>query len=186
MRNLLKVLFISLFLVCSSNSLAAEYSRMQFTDGWNGLPKSCMDVRDVVLKRDAVVPAVFDKKCKITKGQWLDPYTNAKFTNSALLDIDHIVPLKFAWDHGADKWTYEQRNALANDPENLLAVAQSANRAKGESSPLHWMPANKNYWLTYLDKWDRIIAKYKIPVNQSEKDAVTFLRTKVPKKGVIK
>ncbi|NMO01316.1 HNH endonuclease [Gordonia sp. TBRC 11910] len=38
--------------------------------------------------------------------------------NSSAVQIDHIVPLSYAWDMGASGWSASQRADLANDPAN--------------------------------------------------------------------
>lgn len=56
------------------------------------------------------------------------------------VDIDHIVPLSWAWKYGANKWTQEKREQFANDPRNLIAVEASLNRQKGDKGPDEWLP----------------------------------------------
>ena len=41
----------------------------------------------------------------------------------------HVVPLKWAWDHGADTWSRDKREKFANDPVNLWSVELSLNRS---------------------------------------------------------
>jgi hypothetical protein len=38
---------------------------------------------------------------------------------------------------------------FANDPLNLLAVAASANRQKGDGGTVTWLPANKSFRCSY-------------------------------------
>ena len=40
------------------------------------------------------------------------------------LDVDHVVPLAWAWNAGAWRWTPERRREFANDPASL-AVEQA-------------------------------------------------------------
>ncbi|MGM0953782.1 MAG: HNH endonuclease family protein [Pseudomonadota bacterium] len=51
--------------------------------------------------------------------------------DASKIDIDHVVPLKWAWQHGANKWTKEKRERFANDPRNLWSVELSLNSQKG-------------------------------------------------------
>lgn len=52
---------------------------------------------------------------------------------------------------GADKWTTEQRQKLANDLENpqLLAVTDNVNQEKSDSGPEEWKPPLGEHSLFY-------------------------------------
>ncbi|WP_236079024.1 HNH endonuclease family protein [Marinobacter nauticus] len=49
--------------------------------------------------------------------------------NAAEVDIDHVVPLNWAWGHGASSWPRQKREKFANDPVNLIPVEASLNRS---------------------------------------------------------
>lgn len=46
--------------------------------------------------------------CQVAVGQWYDPYSGETFTDSAAVDLDHIVPLKFAHGHGDYRWARDK------------------------------------------------------------------------------
>ena len=73
--------------------------------------------------------------CGVMRGRWLDPYTGMVFTDSSDLDIDHLVPLHWAWMHGAWAWSDTVRSDFANDPRNLFAGDDGTNRQKGAKGP---------------------------------------------------
>ena len=92
-----------------------DYRRSAFGDAWDddndapGGHNGC-DTRDDILNRDLVdVTYVFTKRCPnaVATGTLHDPYTNAiiAFQRGAkvgeAVQIDHIVPLAYAWDMGA-------------------------------------------------------------------------------------
>jgi len=81
-------------------------------------------------------------------------------TDPEKLDADHVVPLKWAWEHGASAWTDEQREAFANDSDNIVMVLAAANRSKGAKGPDDWMPPNRAYHVQYLERFDAICKKY--------------------------
>ena len=87
--------------------------------------------------------------CVVISGVLDDPYTATviRFVRGAgtsdEVQIDHIVPLSWAWGYGAGGWTEDQRKAFANDPRNLRAVEGSANMSKGDSGPGEWMPGER-------------------------------------------
>ena len=133
-----------------------DYRRAAFGDSWtddNNAPgghNGC-DTRNDVLDRDLVDKTyVSIKRCPtaVATGTLHDPYTNATIAFvrgdqiGASVQIDHIVPLAYAWDLGARNWTDEMRLRFANDPANLIAVAGQANQDKGDQEPADWMPPN--------------------------------------------
>jgi hypothetical protein len=53
--------------------------------------------------------------CVATAGSWFSPYDGAAWAAASDLDIDHVVPLKNAWESGAWDWTTARRESYAND-----------------------------------------------------------------------
>ena len=100
------------------------------------------------------------KRRKVDAGRWYDFYTAQYFTNSADLDIDHIVPLSNAHRSGAAHWTEGQRKIFANDINNLLVVDDATNQSKSDKAPHEWLPPNKHYWCDYGKKWRAVKDKY--------------------------
>ena len=76
----------------------------------------------------------------MVSGRWISPFTGKVIQNSSEIDIDHVVPLKWAWDHGANTWSRDKREKFANDPANLWSVELSLNRQKGAQEPEDWLP----------------------------------------------
>lgn len=113
-----------------------DYRRSAFGHPWDdrndapGGHNGC-DTRDDILDRDLVDKTyVSIKRCPnaVATGTLRDPYTNTTvaFQRGASVgqsvQIDHIVPLSYAWDMGAYRWPNSERMRFANDPANLLAV----------------------------------------------------------------
>lgn len=147
--------YFLIVLLFISSIATGEYNR----DDWGDWSKSCFSTRDIVLLRDSE-KKVHIVNCKVEHGWWVSPYDQKIFIYPAGIDIDHIVPLKYAHDHGAANWSVDKKLKFANDLDNLLSTSASSNRSKGEKSPFRWMPPNKQYWCTYLNKWNFIIHKY--------------------------
>jgi hypothetical protein len=118
-----------------------------------------LNSRDRILESQSIIPVII-KNNHVVHGLWECPYTGIMITEERQVDIDHIVPLKYAWDHGAYSWTSEKRDKFANDPENLLAVSFSANREKGDKGLNEWLPKMCDYQLTYIKKFNYICIKY--------------------------
>ena len=159
---------------------ADDYRRAAFGEAWDddnpapGGHNGC-DTRDDILDRDlADKTYVSTKRCPqaIAAGTLRDPYTNATVAFvrgnqvGASVQIDHLVPLAFAWDMGARHWSDEMRIRFANDPANLLAVAGEANQNKGDQPPGSWMPPNDAFWCQYAVQFIAVLRGYDLPVDE--------------------
>ncbi len=128
---------------------------------WSDLDNDCMDTRNETLKSQAsgTVKLTLDG-CKVIAGLWLDPFSGNEYSNTSDLDVDHIIPLKWAHMHGASNWSKRKKEQFANDPANLLAVYDRLNQSKGAKGPDAWMPPNHGFRCKYLEKWQHILRKY--------------------------
>ena len=126
--------------VSAASQSSGKYNREMF-DHWSDDDGNCINTRhELLMKLSTSTVDTGKNKCTAERGRWLDPYTGKTFYNARDLDVDHVVPLKWAWDHGADQWTDEKRKQFANDEANLFAVQASVNREKGAKGPLEWLP----------------------------------------------
>lgn len=128
-----------------------------------------------VLNRDLTNITMNDKG-KIASGTLeSDPYTGQtiEYTrgNGAQVDIDHMVALKDAYISGADKLSSSERESLASDPDNTIAVQSKANRSKGSSSADEWLP-QESYQCTYVSHQILVKTRYSLIVSESEKDTM--------------
>lgn len=142
-----------------------EYDRGEFTH-WVDDDRDGQNTRQEVLIAFSLSPVEFtsDTQRTVAAGEWYGRYTGETFTTSRHVDVDHIVPLAWAWENGAWAWTASLRRAFANDPRNLLPVSASANRSKGAKGPLEWMPALESYHCEYLLRWKDVLQAYDLPV----------------------
>ena len=144
---------------------------------WTDSDGDCQDARQEVLVTESRIGPDFrtDRKCRVTSGEWLAPYSNTVVTDPGKLDIDHMVPLGNAHVSGASSWSANQRERYANyldDPQHLIAVTASANRSKGARGPEDWKPANRSYWCQYAVDWITIKDDWGLTVTQREQDAL--------------
>ena len=166
----------------SSSKFSTKYDRDKF-DHWSDDDGNCINTRhELLMKQSTSTVDVGSNKCTAVRGRWLDPYTGKTFYNARDLDIDHLVPLKWAWDHGADKWDNEKRKQLANDEANLFAVQASVNREKGALGPLDWLPPDTAFHCQYVTRFKRIVIKYKLELSSNESIAMDDLFKKVCKR----
>lgn len=140
---------------------SAKYSRNEFGRGWADEDKDCQNTRQEILISLSTAPVRFsdDRECRVTFGRWISMYSGEVIFDASKLDIDHIVPLKWAWDHGANEWSKEKREKFANDPVNLVAVEASLNRQKGAKGLDEWLPPKNQ--TQYKAKFERIWKVYK-------------------------
>jgi hypothetical protein len=138
---------------------------------WIDTDKDCQNTRHELLLAGSSVPVTFksDKQCNVLVGAWYDSYSNETYTISKDLDLDHIIPLKFAHGHGGDKWSRERKKQFANDYDNLLLVNASLNRQKGSKGLDEWLPPHHQYRCEYIDKFNAVMTKYDLSYIPSEK-----------------
>jgi hypothetical protein len=128
---------------------------------WSDFDGDCMNTRHEILQQQAVGSVrLSPDHCYVSSGVWNDPYSGKTFTRASDLDIDHIVPLKWASDHGGALWSPNKKERFANDPVNLLAVDDALNQAKGARGPSEWMPPNHKFRCEYLGMWQSVLKAY--------------------------
>lgn len=146
------------------------YERAEFGDGWASAVGPGCDTRDAVLARDLTDTTVEDG-CDVTAGTLHDPYSGQTSTGpSRRIDVDHVVPLALAWRTGAADWSSDRREAFANDPANLRAVAAGPNRAKGDKGPEEWMPEAGR--CSYARSFAEVAAQWELTVSPARVHAI--------------
>ncbi|MFF8993992.1 HNH endonuclease family protein [Streptomyces sp. NPDC014983] len=151
-----------------------------------GARNSC-DTRDDVLICDLHdVRFRAGSRCIVVSGTLSDPYTgqDTAFTRgprtSLAVQIDHVVALSDAWQTGAQTLTQAQREALANDPLELVAASGPANTHKSDADAASWLPANKTYRCAYVARQIAVKAKYRLLVTLAEHTAMTRVLNTCP------
>ncbi|HCA02674.1 HNH endonuclease family protein [Vreelandella alkaliphila] len=154
----------------TSTTSNSEYSRSQFGHGWSDDDGDCQDARaEALIASSTVQPVQFasDDRCRVTRGRWISPFTGEVIQNSSDIDIDHVVPLKFAWDHGASDWPRDKRIRFANDPVNLFPVEASLNRSKGARGLSEWMPPAGQ--CGYASRFVRVATIYGVTLPEADR-----------------
>ena len=144
---------------------------------WTDADGDCQDARQEVLLAESQITVSYrtDRKCRVTTGQWLAPYTGTVVMDPGKLDVDHMVPLGNAHVSGAWRWNAAQREGYANhlaDPQHLIAVTASANRSKGARGPEEWKPDDRSYWCQYAVDWITIKDTWDLTVTAQEHRAL--------------
>lgn len=135
--------------------------RRQDWKHWSDLDNDCMNTRHEILKDQSVGKVKLSPNgCHVSSGKWVDPFSGKTFYRASDLDVDHVVPLKWANNHGGSNLNRVLKEKFANDPANLLAVDDGLNQAKGAKGPTEWMPPNQAFRCQYLGIWQSILAAY--------------------------
>ena len=161
------------------------YDRAQYGQAWSddvdvvGGHNGC-DTRNDVLRRDlrAVVIKPDTHGCVAAAGTLTDPYSGRMVDfvrgpgTSTVVQIDHVVALADSWQTGAAQLTAQQRQDLANDPLELLAVDGRVNEAKGGSNAASWLPPAKTFRCRYVARQIAVKTRYRLWVIPAERDAM--------------
>ena len=156
------------------------YDRGEFGQRWADVDRDGCDQRNQVLARDlndvGFRPGTRD--CVVLSGALLDPYTGEGVPflrgerTSADVQIDHVVALSNAWQTGAQQLTEDDRELLANDPLNLLAVDGPTNGSKGDGDAATWLPPARGYWCEFVARQVAVKAKYRLWVTPPEAETI--------------
>jgi hypothetical protein len=145
-----------------------SYSRVAF-GGWADSDGDCQNTRHELLIARSLRPAELRTDgCLVLMGSWIDPYSAELQRQASEVDIDHLVPLKFAWEHGAWDWTADKMAQFANDPTNLVITQKSLNRSKGSDGPLNWLPPNDAFKCTYINDFLSVMDRYSLVLVEDE------------------
>ncbi|OIH92825.1 HNH endonuclease family protein [Curtobacterium sp. MCBA15_001] len=157
---------------------ATGYDRTaDFGTAWLDVDHNGCDTRNDVLARD-LTDVVRPGGCRVMSGVLVSPYTGQTVdfvrgeTTSTLVQIDHVVALENAWTTGAQQLTEAERQALANDPENLFAVDQHSNAQKRSGDAATWLPADTAFRCTYVEHQITVKSTYRLWVVPAERDAM--------------
>lgn len=161
------------------------YDRAQFGQAWSdavtvdGGRNGC-DTRNDVLRRDLAGVRLDPSTggCVVLRGTLIDPYTGTSIPfvrgpdSSREVHVDHVVALSNAWQTGAQQLDAQQREDLANDPLNLLAVQGSANAQKGDGDAATWLPPRTAYRCDYAARQIAVKQRHDLWVTPPERDAM--------------
>jgi len=139
---------------------STKYNRKSWAH-WSDFDGDCMNTRHEVLLSQADGPVKKSPDgCYVSTGTWNDPFSGKILHRASDLDVDHVVPLKWASVHGGVSWSKSKKEKFANDPLNLLAVDDGLNQSKGAKGPTQWMPPNHKFRCAYLGHWQIVLSKY--------------------------
>ena len=165
---------------------SAGFDRDLFVD-WIDADGDGCDTRDDVLIAESLTPVTIGKSCWISGGSWVSAYDGLATKNPGDLQIDHMVPLKEAWDSGAAGWIADRREAYANDlgdERSLRAVSSSSNQSKSDHDPADWMPSMSSSQCTYATEWVAVKARWRLSVDAAERTSLQNILGSCPAPAV--
>ena len=148
-----------------------------FGEAWIDVDNNGCDTRNDILARD-LAAIVTSGTCRVLTGTLISPYTSEEIDfirgndTSALVQIDHVVALSNAWQTGAQQLSQNERESLANDPLNLLAVDGRSNSQKGDGDAATWLPSAKGIRCSYVARQISVKETYGLWITKAEHDAM--------------
>lgn len=147
---------------------ATDYDRNAFS-GWVDVDDDCQNTRTEMLITASTEPVELRAGgCTVSQGAWIAPYTGQTFSDASDVQIDHLVPLAWAWRRGAAEWPESKADRFALDPDNLRIVSASENRRKGAQGPLEWLPPDRGYHCTYVSDFVAVVEEYDLTLSPDE------------------
>ena len=166
-----------------SPEAAAGYARELFRL-WVDADRDGCDTRAEVLMDEALSGRL--SGCRVQGGMWVSAYDGVQTEDPGAFDIDHLVPLKEAWDSGAWRWTAQTRRAYANDlgyRHSLIAVSASSNRSKSDRDPAEWLPAQAR--CAYAKRWIAVKFRWRLAVDIAEKSRLGRILSECPRLMIV-
>ncbi len=168
------------------------YSRNAFGPLWDDdvdveLGHNGCNTRDDILRRDLTGVVMRPGGCFVSTGTLFDHYTGTTMrflrgpTTSGEVEIDHVVSLANAWTTGARFLDANTRRNLANDPRNLQAVSRAVNQDKGPMDAAVFLPPNRAYRCTYVNRQIDVKLAYRLWVTHKEANAMRAVLMTCPK-----
>jgi hypothetical protein len=157
------------------------YSRTYFSNGtWRDDNHDCQNTRAEVLIAESKVAVTYTSSshCYVKAGRWYSWYDGRTWTLASDVDIDHVVPVKEAWDSGAKSWTSTDRTRYYNDlgySWTLDAVTDNVNAAKGDSDPAQWLPPLTSARCGYAIHWVSMKYRWRLSIDSAEKSKLASI-----------
>jgi len=171
-------LIINLLLFFSFSLFSQDFNRKEWMV-WKSY-KGCLSVREKVLIDNSLKPIKMKStNCEIISGEWKPIWENKTYINPKEVDVDHTVPLSWAWKHGANKWDKQTKINYANnfkDTYHLLPLSIKANRTKSDKGPDEWLPETNR--CMYINIFMDIVNKNKLQLSEDEMTEYLRLRKK--------
>lgn len=173
--NAMKLL-IALICLFPSLIFAQGYNRSDWAH-WDDFDRDCQNTRHELLIARSFIEVTYTSPtgCYVATGAWQGAYTGKIFTLASEVDIDHVIPLRYAHEYGGENWSALVKKLFANDPENLLITQSNENRIKGWKGPSQYMPRDESYHCEYARSWLYLTRKYELTLMAADMLAVAAI-----------
>jgi len=110
-------------------------------------------------------------KIIVVTGSWFDAFSGKEFNDvsAKLVQIDHVVPVQWACEHGADTWSREKRHEFFNDMDYLMVVGAGINGAKGARGPDEFLPWKRDLACDYVKLFLDGVRKYDLRLSSGKR-----------------
>lgn len=160
---------------------SGDYDRPKQFGSWLDADGDCQNTRAEVLIRDSLVSPIF-KGCRVISGMWTSIFDGRTYSSASDVQIDHLVPLKEAWESGASRWARSRRRSFANDLGYVGALSAMTTRLNGrcntcksDKDPAEWLPV----WnpCLYVQRWVSVKYRWNLAVDKAEQNVLTKVLT---------
>jgi hypothetical protein len=148
---------------------------------FEGNAANCRSIKNELLVITSRSPVSFTnpRECQVRVGEWFDVYTGRTLTVASQVELDHIIPPRYAHNHGGDRWPPQKKFAFANDPANLVLTEQNQTRRKNDRGPSGWLP-REEYQCAYARQWLELAEKYDLQLGQRDRNRIVVLERNCP------
>lgn len=89
------------------------------------------------------------------------------YTDPGEVDVDHIVPLREAWQSGITS-TDSYLEPFGGDPANLWLMTDNLNQSKSDQDIAEWVPPSPAALCVYVDRWVTVKSAYQLTADPAE------------------
>ena len=149
---------------------------------WSDFNNDCKSTRHELLVEFSLDPVTWtdESQCKVKTGRWICPYSGRQYTYARDVHVDHVISRGEAHISGAAYWSAEKKEVFANDKDNLIVAAGSANMEKGAKDPVKWLPEVEENICAYIARWVYVKKKWGLTMDEEEARVVSEIQSTCP------
>ncbi|WP_373455971.1 hypothetical protein [Clavibacter michiganensis] len=88
------------------------------------------------------------------------------------MQVHQLVPVGWAWWHGAAVWTGERREQLATDFIDLQDVDGLIDEPESDQGPATWIPPAPGYDCLYVTRFAYVLSTYELAIDDADRVAI--------------